>query len=459
MTTSRRIHMLLILLASLLLGGLAEASKPNVIHILADDLGYGDLGCYGQELIRTPRLDQLAAEGMRLTEHYAGAPSCHPSRTVLFTGKHTGHARIRGNSKHPLHPEDYTLAEMFKAAGYATGGVGKWALGDHDTVSAPWKKGFDEYFGYLDQTHAHTYYPDHLWKDGQRIEIPENAAGQRAVYSHDLFAEQALDFIRRHQEEPFFFYAAFTIPHAEVTVPEDSLEEYRGLWPEPKAFPGSKTYCPQDQPRAVRAAMITRMDRDIGRMLDLLEELGLAENTFIFFTSDNGPITAGGQDPDFFRSAGPLRGLKFTLYEGGIREPCLVRWPGKINAGSTSDHISDFADMFPTYAELIGGEAPAERDGVSILPTLLGNSQQQTPRETFYWEAAPQQAIRIGDWKAYRPAQNKPIQLYNLKEDIGESRDLATEYPDKVKEMEQRMAAARTDNPNFPLTGKKKKNQ
>ncbi|MDP4582939.1 MAG: sulfatase-like hydrolase/transferase, partial [Verrucomicrobiales bacterium] len=276
----------------------AEPAKPNLIYLLADDLGYGDLGSYGQQLIRTPHLDKMAADGLRLTQHYAGAPSCHPSRCVLFTGKHTGHAFIRGNSKLPLRPGDYTLSQMLKEAGYATGGIGKWALGDHDSTGAPWRKGMDEFFGYLDQTHAHTYYPDHLWKNGERFEIPENADGKREVYSHDLFAEFALDFIRRHKDDPFFFYGAFTIPHAEVTVPDDSLAEYLDKWPEPKAFPGSRTYCPQDKPRAHRAGMITRLDRDIGRLFDLLDELGLAENTLVIFTSDNGPITAGGQDPE-----------------------------------------------------------------------------------------------------------------------------------------------------------------
>lgn len=431
------------------------AERPNIVYILADDLGYGDLGSYGQELIRTPRLDQLATKGMRFTQHYSGAPSCHPSRCVLFTGKHTGQARIRANSKQPLHPEDYTLSQMFQQAGYATGGVGKWALGDADTAGAPWRKGMDEFFGYLDQTHAHTYYPDFLWRDGQRLEIAGNQEGKRTVYSHDLFADQTLDFIRRHQDQPFFFYTAFTIPHAEVTVPDDSLAEYLGKWPEPKAFPGSKTYCPQDKPRAVRAAMITRMDRDVGRILDLLDVLKLSDNTLVIFTSDNGPITAGGQDPAFFNSAGPLRGLKFTLYEGGIRVPMIARWPGKIAAGSTNDRVSDFADMFPTFAEVIDTKCPDGLDGVSILPTLLGQEEKQADRDRFYWEAAPQQAIRVGDWKAYRPRQNAPLQLYDLRQDIGERTDLADARPDMVAQLEQAMRDARVESADFPLDRKR----
>jgi len=441
----------LVLLACFLRSTDASAAGPNVLYILADDLGYGDLGSYGQELIRTPHLDRLAVQGMRFTQHYAGGPSCHPSRCVLFTGKHTGHARIRANSKLPLHPEDLTISQMFRQAEYATGGVGKWALGDAETAGAPWRKGMDEFFGFLDQTHAHTYYPDFLWRDGRRVEIQGNQDGERTVYSHDLFAEQTLDFIRRHQDQPFFFYAAFTIPHAEVTVPDDSLAEYLGKWPEPKAFPGSKTYCPQDKPRAVRAAMITRMDRDVGRILDLLDELKLTDDTLIIFTSDNGPITAGGQDPVFFNSAGPLRGLKFTLYEGGIRVPMIARWPGKIAAGSTSDRVSDFADMFPTFAEVIGAECPDGLDGVSILPTLTGRPSRQANRDVFYWEAAPQQAIRLGDWKAYRPRQGAPVQLYDLRKDVGETTDLAEARPDVVADLEQAMKAARVESAEFPL--------
>jgi arylsulfatase A-like enzyme len=435
----------------------AAAPKPNILYLLVDDLGYGDLGSYGQKLIRTPRLDAMAQQGLRFTDHYAGAPSCHPSRCALFTGKHTGHAFIRGNSKIPLRPEDFTLSQMLKQAGYATGGIGKWALGDGDTTGAPWKKGMDEFFGYLDQTHAHGYYPDFLWRNGQRIEIPENKDGQRQTYSHDLFVDFALDFIRRHKGRPFFFYGAFTIPHAEVTVPEDSLAEYRGRWPEPKTFAGSKTYCPQDQPRAVRAAMITRLDRDVGRILDLLDELKLSENTLVIFTSDNGPITAGGQDPEFFDSNGPLRDLKFTLREGGIRVPCLARWPGKIVPASTTGFVSDFADMFPTFAELAGVKPPAGLDGVSILPTLLGEAAKQKARAYHYWEAAPAQALRQGDWKVYRGAPDRPVELYDLATDIGETRNVAAQHPGIAARLEKLMLQARVESAEFPLAAKNKK--
>jgi len=454
----------LLLLAAFSLGTVtAQAATsgavrpPNIIYLLADDLGYGDLGSYGQKLIRTPRLDQMAREGMRFTQHYASAPSCHPSRCALFTGKHTGHGRIRDNSKLPLLPEDFTVSQMLKQAGYATGGIGKWALGLEGSTGAPEQKGMDHFFGYLDQTHAHTYYPDYLWRDGKRIEIPENQKGRRAVYSHDLFTEDALSFIRSHKDQPFFFYGAFTIPHAEVAVPDDSLAEYRGKWPEPKPFPGAKTYSPQTQPRAVRAAMITRLDRDIGRILDLLDELKIADHTIVLFSSDNGPITAGGQDPDFFNSTGPLRDLKFTLYEGGIRVPLIARWPGKIARGSESTLISDFADMFPTFAALAGGQVPAKLDGVSIAPTLLGRAADQVLRDHFYWEAAPQQAVRQGDWKVYRAAPDRPVELYHLARDIGESKNVASTNPVIAAKLERLLTTSRTDSPDFPLEKRSRK--
>ncbi len=442
--------------ALLALGSHAAGRPPNIVYLLADDLGYGDLGSYGQKLIRTPNLDRMAREGMRFTQHYAGAPSCHPSRCVLFTGKHGGHAYIRANSKVPLRPQDFTVSEMLQRAGYATGGIGKWALGLAGSTGAPERKGMDEFFGYLDQTHAHTYYPDHLWRNGRRVEIPGNQQGNRTVYSHDLFAQEALDFIRRHRDRPFFFYGAFTIPHAEVTVPDDSLAEYRGKWPEPKAFAGSKTYCPQDQPRAVRAAMITRLDRDVGRILDLLDELKLSENTLVLFTSDNGPIGAGGQDPEFFDSNGPLRDLKFTLYEGGIRVPFLARWPGRIAHGSESALVSDFADMFPTFAALAGAPVPSGLDGVSILPTLTGQPAQQQRRDHFYWEAAPQQAVRRGDWKMVRRAPDRPVELYHLAKDLGETTNQANAHPEIAAALQRLLTTARTESAEFPLHDRNK---
>jgi arylsulfatase A len=450
---------LLAVIAAAVFARAAAPAKPNIIFILADDLGYGDIGCYGQKLIRTPRLDQMAREGTRFTQAYSGAPVCAPARCVLMTGKHTGHARIRGNSDRPIHAEDATLAEALQRAGYATGATGKWGLGLEDSAGAPWKKGFNEFLGYLDQTHAHTYYPDYLWKNRERMEIPENRNGQRRVYSHDLFASFALDFIRKHKDEPFFFYGAFTIPHAEVVAPDDELfAEYRAKkWPEPKPFAGAKTYSAQKEPRAVRAAMITRLDRDVGRILDLLDELKLSENTLVIFTSDNGPIGAGGQDPEFFDSNGPLRDLKFTLYEGGMREPFIARWPGKIARGAESAFVTDFTDMFPTFADMAGAKTPAGLDGVSILPTLTGQPAKQKLRDYFYWEAAPQQAVRRGDWKLFRAAPGKPAELYNLANDIGETKNLATVHPEIVAQLAKIMATAHVNSPDFPLQGKQKK--
>jgi len=451
-----RTSLLLALALSLFLPVFVSAARPpNIIYLLADDLGYGDLGSYGQELIRTPRLDRMAQEGIRFTQHYAGAPSCQPSRTVLFTGLHGGHTPIRANSKLPLPASVRTFPSALKTAGYTTGAVGKWGLGTLDSTGAPAAQGIDEFFGYIDQTHAHTHYPDHLWKNGQRVEIPENQAGGRAVYSQDLFVRESLDFIRRNKDRAFFFFGAFTLPHAEVAVPPDSLAEYRGQWPEPKPFPGAKTYAAQSEPRATRAAMITRLDRDIGQILDLLDELKLSENTLVIFTSDNGPITAGGQDPEFFNSAGPLRGLKFFLYEGGIRVPFLARWPGKIAAGRTSDLVSDFADMFPTFAELARTDRPAAIDGVSLVPTLLGTADPQARRPHHYWEAAPQQAVREGDWKLYRAAAGRTAELYNLRDDIGEKVNLASAQPEIVARLTTLLSSARTDAPDFPLSARR----
>lgn len=445
----------LLALAVAATGRAASAERPNIIYIMADDLGYGDLGSYGQKLIRTPRLDRLAAEGLRFTQAYAGAPSCAPSRCVLLTGKHTGHARIRANSDRPILPEDTTVTEALKGAGYATGVFGKWGLGLEDSPGAPWRKGVDEFYGYLDQTHAHTYYPDHLWRNDRRVDIPENRDRQRRVYSHDLLVDGALDFIRRHRGGPFFLYGAFTIPHAEVAVPEDSLAEYRGKWPEPKPFAGAKTYAAQKQPRAVRAAMITRLDRDVGRIVDLLEELKLTQNTLIIFTSDNGPITAGGQDPEFFDSNGPLRDLKFTLYDGGIRVPFIARWPGRIRPGVAAT-VCDFADLFPTFAELGKAKVPAGLDGVSIVPTLLGQPAKQQQRDHFYWEAAPQQAVRRGDWKLYRAAPDRPPELYNLATDIGETTNVAAERPELTASLVKLLTTARTESAEFPLNRNRK---
>ena len=447
------LFVLLVLFASVSASGAdVTDDKPNIIYILADDLGYGDLGCYGQQQIRTPNLDRMAAEGMRFTDHYAGSAVCAPSRCVLMTGLHTGHARVRANGRMPIEPEDVTVAEVLKRAGYATAAIGKWSLGDAGTTGAATRQGFDYFFGYLNQGAAHFYYPESLDRNEETVILEANRDGKRGTYSHDLLTEEALQFIRRSAPGPFLLYIPYTIPHAEVLVPEDSLSEYRDKWPE-KRFPGGH-YAAQPTPRAARAAMITRMDRDIGCILDLVKELSLDEQTIVMFTSDNGPCTAGGQDPAFFESAGPLRGLKFGLYEGGIRVPMIARWPGKSPAGSVTDFASGFWDIMPTCAELAGVQPPAGIDGVSLVPTLMGKPQEQVQHACLYWEHRGWQAVRFGNWKAIRTTPQRPIELYDLKSDIGEEKDLAAANPDLVAKAERYFQTSRTDDPNWPLKAK-----
>ncbi len=435
----------------LFLGPLSAAgagpSKPNIVFILADDLGYGDLGSYGQKSFSTPRIDRLAAEGMRFTQCYAGSTVCAPSRCALMTGLHTGHAFIRGNADLPLRPDDLTVAELLKRAGYVTGLFGKWGLGLEDTPGHPGRKGFDESFGYLNQMHAHRYNTDHLFRDGERVAVDAGA------YSQDLIAAAALDFIRRNRDRPFFLYLPFTIPHAELRVPEDSLAGQRGKFPE-KPFrnpeidlhPERRGYRSQETPHAAFAAMVERLDRDVGRVLSLLAELGLEERTVVFFSSDNGPHREGGGDPEFFRSAGPLRGIKRDLHEGGIRVPMIARWPGRIPPGAVSDEVWAFWDFLPTAAEIAGIEAPARIDGVSVLGALLGKPGKAHP--LLYWEfheGGFKQAARWGDWKAVRLAPWRPLELYDLRSDIGETRDRAGENPGVIEEIEARLKGARTE--------------
>jgi arylsulfatase A-like enzyme len=427
------------------------AERPNVIFILADDLGYGDLGCYGQEIIQTPNLDRMATEGMIFTNHYAGSTVCAPSRCCLMTGLHTGHAFIRGNDRIPLRPEDLTVAELMKQAGYATGIVGKWGLGEPDTTGVPNRKGFDYWFGYLNQQHAHNYYPDYLWRNEEKVPLanqvePVGAAGgvatKRVQYSHDLFASEALAFLDRNRKQPFFLYLAFTIPHANNESKPDGME-----------IPSYGPYASRDwsNPQKGHAAMITRMDRDIGRLFDRLKALGLDEKTLVLFSSDNGPHKEGGANPAFFGSSGGLRGIKRDLYEGGIRVPLIARWPGRITAGSGSDHVCAFWDFLPTCCELAGVPTPEETDGLSFLPTLLGQPQRQRQHPYLYWEFHEQgkkQAVRMGHWKGVRLNVAKdpagPIELYHLAEDPGEQENVASRNPEAVARIATIMASART---------------
>ena len=424
---------------------------PNIIFILADDLGYGDLGCYGQKKIQTPHLDRLAAEGMRFTQCYAGTTVCAPSRSSLMTGQHTGHTRVRANDASPLLPEDVTVAEVLQKAGYSTGLMGKWGLGLANTTGTPDKKGFEEFFGFLDQTQAHDYYPTNIWRNERLLLLDANTNGQRQIYIHDQFTLAATNFIRINRRFPFFLYLAYTIPHA-----HNELGQRTGNGMEvPSDAPYSKEAWPQ--PERNKAAMITRMDRDIGKILEFIRGFNLETNTVIFFTSDNGPHREGGVNPEFFQSSGPLRGIKRDLYEGGLRVPMIVRWTGRIQPGQVNDAPWAFWDFLPTAAEIAGrlDQVPPKLDGQSILPTLLGRPQK--PHEFFYWEFHEQgskQAVRTGDWKAVRLALGQPLELYDLKTDPGETNNVATAQPAVMAKIENYLKTARTESPLYPLRPK-----
>lgn len=458
--------------------------RPNVIYVLADDLGYGELGCYGQERIRTPNVDRLAAEGMRFTQHYSGSPVCAPSRCVLLTGRHTGHAVVRDNWENggwgpdepegqlPLPEGTVTLPSLLRDAGYRTACVGKWGLGGPGTSGAPERQGFDLFLGYLCQRVAHNYYPTHLWRNGERVALegndyfrahqridaplPDNASYweryARVHYAPDLMIEEALRFIRESAETPFFLYFASPVPHAAIQVPPEELKAYPAAWDE-QPYLGGKGYLPHPSPRRGYAAMVSRLDRDVGRLLELVEELGLAEDTLVMFSSDNGPTYNGGTDSEFFDSAGGLRGLKGSLYEGGLRVPLVVRWPGRIAAGSSTDHVSGFQDVLPTVLELAGLEPVAGIDGISFAPTLLGRAGQEQHGH-LYWEYARRQAIRMGDWKGVRPRLPRgdlELELYHLVRDPGERRDVRADFPAVADELARRLAASRTVSAVFPI--------
>ena len=451
-TRGKSIAVLLCLVAALLAisssppGHAIQPHKPNIVFILADDLGYADIGPYGQTHILTPNLDRLAAEGLRFTNAYAGAAVCAPSRSVLITGLHTGHTPVRANAGTiPLRDEDVTVAEVLQRADYRTGGFGKWGLGDAGTAGVPTKQGFNEFFGYLHQIHAHTYYPDFLWRNERKQALSGNGNGGRGEYSADLIAERALEFIRENRNEPFFLYAAFTLPHGRFEVPND------------------EPYGSRDWPDAEKkfASMVTRLDGHVGRIMALLAELKLDRDTIVFFTSDNGGVSADGHDITRFRSNGPFRGQKGTLYEGGIRVPMIVRWPGRIAAETTSEVSWAFWDFLPTAAALAGTRAPDGIDGISMLPAILGSKaagQTQSAREFLYWEHqqfdrktsalranAMIQAVRMGDWKAVRLQPGAPLELYDLRRDAAETTDVSAAHPDIVARIESYLKTARTE--------------
>jgi uncharacterized sulfatase len=444
----------------------AEGKKPNILFIVADDLGYGDLGCYGQKNIKTPNLDRMAAEGVRFTDCYSGATVCAPSRCTLMTALDNGHSYIRGNANQSLRPQDLTITEVLKQAGYATGVIGKWGLGEDGTDGIPNKKGVDYFFGYLNQKHAHNYYPEYLYRNTEKVkldnvEAEKNVSKVRKTWSHDLMAQESLQYIERHKDAPFCLFLTWTLPHANN---EGSRATGDG-----EEIPSHGIYenAPWPSPEKGRAAMITRMDKDIGDIFALLKKLGLDENTIVIFTSDNGPHKEGGKgsDPEFHNSNGPLRGIKRDLTEGGIRVPMIVRWPGKIQPGRVSDQIWGFVDFAPTAAELGGTTFPGEIQGISMLPAILGQPQAKQ-HEYMYWEFYEKgfkQAARVQNCKAIRSGVDGPVELYDLSRDIGEATNVAAQHPEIVAKMEAIFKTARVDNEHWKIPtaqangGKKKK--
>jgi len=464
-------------------------SKPNIVYILADDLGYNELGCYGQTKILTPNIDTLANEGVKFTQHYSGSPVCAPSRGTLMTGYHTGHGFVRGNKDHyiktadkkrsrtgqePLPDETVTLPELLKTAGYKTGVIGKWGLGGFNTSGHPNKQGVDHFFGYLDQWNAHNYYPPFLARNGEKVKLnnPVFRAHQRfpkdldkndpanykkyqgSDFAPDLMIEEAVKFIKDNKDERFFLYYASPIPHVSVQVPDKWLDKYKGKFEE-TPYLGEKGYLPHRYPRACYAAMVSHLDWEVGRIMKEIKAHGLDDNTIIVFASDNGPTFNGGSDSKFFNSAGPLKGLKCSVLEGGIRIPHIARWPKKIKGGGVSDHISAFWDFLPTACELAGVAIPEGIDGRSYLPTLIGQSQHNLKERVLYWEdARVKQAARKGDWKIVIPFVTQQAELYNLKDDIGEKVNLKDKFPEKYQEMLKLLSSERTKSVDFPLISK-----
>lgn len=440
-------------------------SSPNIIYILADDLGYGDLGCYGQQSFGTPHLDRMASQGMRFTDHYAGSTVCAPSRCTLMTGLHQGHARIRGNKENQIEDEDLTVAEVLKTAGYKTALIGKWGLGEEGTPGEPSNQGFDYYYGYLNQIHAHNHFPAWLIRNGEKVALdnsvkfrkvnygPElgSASTEKNEYTQTLFTEDALRFIEESRNEAFFLYLAFVVPH---TNNEGHILGHHGM-----EVPDQGVYANKDWPDEERckAAMISMLDADVGKILDYLEASGLAENTLVVFSSDNGPHMEG-VDPEFFASNGPLKGIKRDMYDGGIRVPMIAWWPGTIGAGTVSGFPSAFYDMMPTFADLAGASIPdGKTDGISLLPTLLGRSQDQAVHDYLYWEfkgtrpSHMAQVVRSGDWKLLHFLEDDRWELYNVRDDLNEDSNQFEKYPELVKRMQGYMKQAHVPHPVYPL--------
>ena len=457
--------------------GYNKEPLPNIVYILADDLGYGDLSCYGQQKFSTPNIDRIAREGMLFTQHYAGCTVSAPSRSCLMTGQHSGHTPVRGNlgwkpeGNWPLKADSYTLAELLKSAGYATGAFGKWGLGYIDTEGDPNSQGFGEFYGFNCQSLAHNYYPDHLWHNHEKITLPGNDSSKTGSYAPDLIHKAALAFIEKNRNNPFFLYYPTTIPHAELFAKDEYMNRFRGKYVPEKSFAGVDEgpdfrlgpYGSQPESHAAFAAMVTELDDYVGELLAKLSELGIDKNTIVIFSSDNGPHLEGGADPDFFNSNGDLRGYKRDLYEGGIRTPMIVRWPLKVKKGSECHHISAFWDILPTFAEITGADCPDKTDGISFLPALLGKKQKQ--HEYLYWEfheEGGKTAVRTGNWKAVKlnidSIPQGKTELYDLSSDIGEKNNVASLYPEIVKKMETIMKQAHTKSDDFPFAFESAKN-
>lgn len=428
-------------------------TKPNIIYILADDLGYGDLSVYGQEKFNTPNIDKLASEGMLFTQHYSGSTVCAPSRSTLMTGQHTGHTPIRGNKEispegqHPISDEVVTVAEVLQKQGYTTGIFGKWGLGYPGSEGVPNKQGFDTFYGFNCQRLGHNYYPYHLWDNEEKVVLEGNVGSLENVYAPIKIHEETLKFIEDNKDTPFFAYVASIIPHAELKVPEKYLAKFRGTVEPEKKYKGCDEDCEsykiggygsQPEAHAAFAAMVYLLDEQVGEIVDKLEALGLAENTLIIFTSDNGPHMEGGADPNYFNSNGKFKGYKRDLYEGGIRVPMIASWPAKIKKGTTSNHVSAFWDVLPTFAEISNAKISQDIDGISFLPTLL-NKPQQT-HEFLYWEfhgsKSAQATIINGKWKVLRKVKDKeflPFEVYNLTIDPEENNDIAAQNPEIIE--------------------------
>ena len=448
-------------------------SRPNIVLILADDLGYGDIGIQGQKLIKTPNIDRLAQQGLRFTQFYAGTSVCAPSRSSLLSGQHTGHTYIRGNKgvepegQEPIADSVVTVAEVLQQAGYQTGAFGKWGLGPVASEGDPNKQGFDTFFGYNCQSLAHRYYPNHLWDNGKKIILEANQnLTQNKQYAPDIIQQKALDFIKdRDKNKPFFLFLPYILPHAELIVPEDSIFQfYKGKFAE-KAYKGNDYgtnantggYASQAYPHAAFAAMVTRLDLYVGQVLAQLKKEGLDENTLVIFSSDNGPHKEGGADPVFFNSGGGFRGVKRDLYEGGIREPFIARWSKVIKANSQTNHIGAFWDILPTFAELAKTKTPKNIDGVSFASSLIGTKRQKQ-HEFLYWEFHENggvQAVRKGNWKAVKlNAASHPegeIELYDLSNDPQEQKNLANLFPDKANELRKLMISSHQESRLFPF--------